>query len=988
MKRVLATSALVVLGIILPLVGLGAASDSAVQKQINDMSSRIDSLNTTINSYGKRILSLENAAKPNPTAVLTIAPEIIESGGSAIATITGTNIKSCTGTGTWNGQVLVINKPVTLTPSSTSSYGVDCIGVNGTLVKTRSVELVVTMPIPPPPPPPINANNAVTITNKSGVEVANYPSQFGHPFVCGEIAHYPQVLINGSPALAQADVKNRCADGSVKFAVISTVLPVLPASGNVVLTFQDQPTGNNEPMTTEQMLATVDSDVRMELTQPATLTGAMDADTTQATWQDTLLAKLKTVPDGSLAFRVDGAAYQVTGINLSAQPSLGYALATIDAAVKAANLPIRTFGSIEGRVYAFGGKTLELATPTAGTDLGPLLFKNPASGLPQTVTSASLVEMLRAGKCKSWTKGAIAQSMLCVGDDLGFGDDGKPIGDRLYATFWPALGKVEVDVVSEITNSQNLRSRYYDVRILTGKAGATEAYAQKGIAHSAGTRWVRHVWLGGAPEQRVNRKRDMGYLVDTKFIPPYDPAVVVPETVIAERWAAWQTPGVHKQIGGEGWWNTGMPTPGERCEIGWTTCWTKRYLDTGDWRARDTATVQADLFGGFNAYYREGNAAKFMDKAKTQKGLGFPVVPYDRMSSWGDDLRVPGNVADRLNFTGPSDWSGFPDLFVRNGFQKDAAHRGAPDFALYLDTGKFYYLEEAQFWAAQGMFSAGPGNGYNGRGPGVRAYDQVRAQGWLTRDLANAWAISPDDDPFKAVLKDGATDFIACFEGERAITGSALQSHPMWVYCQGLKTAAPLYATLQDDVLAPLHWWDPVSAYDAANPAFYDTAVTAGATSHWMQNYVTLSIGQAVRAGLPADGIFRWTAANLIWQATSPDYNPWLQGEYVIPNLKWVTDANGVKKAVPFQSAKETSLAWAAGVRNDRSNAVVAYPGNTENYLSIAGAAAAMVAEVLNRPDVYAPFKTMLDPALYQWGNDARWRMVPRSIITNGSTVR
>jgi hypothetical protein len=526
------------------------------------------------------------------------------------------------------------------------------------------------------PPVLSRADNGFVVTNASGTaQQKQYPVQAALPLVCGEIPHYPQAVINGTPVVTQADVKNRCPDGSIKFAVVSFVAPDLPATGSLTVKFQDQPAGNNEPMTTEQMLATVDSDVRMELTQPATLTGAMDADTTQAAWQDTLLAKLKTVTNGSLAFRVDGAAYQVTGINLSAQPSSATPLATIDAAVKAANLPVRTFGSIEGHAYAFGGKTLELATPTAGTDLGPLLFKSPASSPPQTVTSASLAEMLRAGKCKPWTKGPIAQSMLCVGDDLGFGDDGKPIGDRLYATFWPALGKVEVDVVSEITNSQNLRSRYYDVRILTGKDGATEAYAQKASRTVAGTRWVRHVWLGGAPEQRVNRKRDIGYLVDTKFIPPYDPAVVVPETVLAERWAAWQTPGVHKQIGGEGWWNTSMPTPGERCEIGWTTCWTKRYLDTGDWRARDTATTQADLFGGFNAYYREGNAAKFMDKAKTQKGLGFPVVPYDRMSSWGDDLRAPGNVADRLNFVGPLDWYGFPDLFARNGFQKDAAHR-------------------------------------------------------------------------------------------------------------------------------------------------------------------------------------------------------------------------------------------------------------------------------------------------------------------------
>jgi hypothetical protein len=73
--------------------------------------------------------------------------------------------------------------------------------------------------------------------------------------------------------------------------------------------------------------------------------------------------------------------------------------------------------------------------------------------------------------------------------------------------------------------------------------------------------------------------------------------------------------------------------------------------------------------------------------------------------------------------------------------------------------------------------------------------------------------------------------------------------------------------------------------YPATNAAFYDPNFAAGATSHWMFNYVTMVLGQAVRAGLPADGIFKWTAANLIWQNTSPDYNPWLQGEYVIPNL-------------------------------------------------------------------------------------------------------
>src|SRR5215218_6316132 len=110
-------------------------------------------------------------------------------------------------------------------------------------------------PAPKPAPvPPQRADNTVRLANVSGARVASYPLQFGRPFVCGEIAHYPQALIDGTLALTQADAKNRCPDGSVKFAVIAVMIPALPASGAVTLTFRDQPSGNNTPLTSAEML--------------------------------------------------------------------------------------------------------------------------------------------------------------------------------------------------------------------------------------------------------------------------------------------------------------------------------------------------------------------------------------------------------------------------------------------------------------------------------------------------------------------------------------------------------------------------------------------------------------------------------------------------------------------------------------------------------------------------------------------------------------
>ncbi len=112
-------------------------------------------------------------------------------------------------------------------------------------------------PLPPDPvdlPAPANASNTVTITDKSGQAQTNYPVQIGRPFKQGEIKDYPGVSVDGKGVLTQADVKNRWSDGSVKFAILSFILPSLPANGSVTLTFSNQTTGNNTPLSKEAML--------------------------------------------------------------------------------------------------------------------------------------------------------------------------------------------------------------------------------------------------------------------------------------------------------------------------------------------------------------------------------------------------------------------------------------------------------------------------------------------------------------------------------------------------------------------------------------------------------------------------------------------------------------------------------------------------------------------------------------------------------------
>ena len=107
----------------------------------------------------------------------------------------------------------------------------------------------------------------MTITNASGAQETQYPLQFARPFVDGEIRDFPQVFVDGVPIKTQADVKQRYASGYVKHAVIAAIIPVIPATGAVTLSFGNQADGNNTPLQVAQMLdSKFNFDAQMTLT--------------------------------------------------------------------------------------------------------------------------------------------------------------------------------------------------------------------------------------------------------------------------------------------------------------------------------------------------------------------------------------------------------------------------------------------------------------------------------------------------------------------------------------------------------------------------------------------------------------------------------------------------------------------------------------------------------------------------------------------------
>ena len=184
-----------------------------------------------------------------------------------LSSVTATNIAANSATITWttdqsaNSQVfygtttaygssssldstLVTSHTVNISGlTAATQYHLQAQSQNAGGIMGTSADLVFTTGPGTVPNP--SASDTVTIQETSGTAQANRAVSIPRAFVQGEIPNYAQASIGGTPVLTQCDVKNRWPDGSLKFAVVSLVIPSLPANGTVTIAFSNQSTGNN-----------------------------------------------------------------------------------------------------------------------------------------------------------------------------------------------------------------------------------------------------------------------------------------------------------------------------------------------------------------------------------------------------------------------------------------------------------------------------------------------------------------------------------------------------------------------------------------------------------------------------------------------------------------------------------------------------------------------------------------------------------------------
>jgi len=103
----------------------------------------------------------------------------------------------------------------------------------------------------------------VTLQELDGNASSSFPVTFGHPFAKGDVPQFVAAKINGNPVTTQCDVKNRWEDGSVRFAIISFLVPAITAKGSVAVDLVTSSTTASTGAMDKVALLATDFDARL-----------------------------------------------------------------------------------------------------------------------------------------------------------------------------------------------------------------------------------------------------------------------------------------------------------------------------------------------------------------------------------------------------------------------------------------------------------------------------------------------------------------------------------------------------------------------------------------------------------------------------------------------------------------------------------------------------------------------------------------------------
>ena len=761
----------------------------------------------------------------------------------------------------------------------------------------------------------LGLTNSITITEEAGVTTANYPVQFARPFLQGEISNYPQVIINGTPVLTQADVKQRYTDGSVKHAILSFLIPSLAANSTVTVTFQNQTSGNNTPLTTTQMLGTnFNFDAAMQMAAP----NCAGCQTKTASARAMLSA-------GAYSYWTSGPV--ATTVIIADHTTKAYDLGWQNTNITTFAAPVNS-----------GDTTLQVVNATGWT--APMLvrvnnYSTDSSGgnaaedinicaVNTSVTPNQLI-VGTATACPSvagrspfglaWPQGYSVYPNIWADAPNSSNTLFRPI---FHATFWPGTNQVRVRYIGEVADTQKLGDQIYSLALQLGYNGPATVYTNPQVVHRAATRWTEEFWIGGPPPQ-IQIDHNLPYLIATKFIYNLDTSKTLAWSALQERYDAWMAS--PRDLYQFATMDPAMGDPGDGDNTGYYIGWDMWWLYTMDYRAQQVAMQSADLGAAWLFHMREGNASKNITRPATygcsqlcnQSGLGHIFSLTNRTSIQTRDLartdRLPGDDPVIVGSISNGVWS------------LGMNHAWEPYSPIYALTGDFWYLEEGWFWATFGAgYTLGPAGtpAYEYmRGPtgaegtltteqcswdpvNLRYYsnpewEEIRTEAWVLRARENIAFVTPDNTVEQSYFVTLTNDAIAALEGWHNVPASSSDPSYQTIWTWANTTQ------YNNCGLSPLHMFSRGGAPFVQNDSPYygiDSTQVAEANGYGVY-YMMFAVARAAELGYPAIAISQWAGKyymDLITQCS----NPYLiqMGRYPTIRLSdytWYSDWNSFR---------------------------------------------------------------------------------------------
>ncbi len=463
----------------------------------------------------------------------------------------------------------------------------------------------------------------------------------------------------------------------------------------------------------------------------------------------------------------------------------------------------------------------------------------------------------------------------------------KSIKPLFYATFWPAIHKVSVRIVSEIADTERLQDQVYDLVATVGASAPVTFYSGHHVQRHA-TRFTRTAWVGKAPPA-IDVVHNVAYLSSTSLIWNWDPSRKPSTTFMDSLYASYDSK-AHTSCGDAGTLQRSMGTGGGRPEIAPENLWFVDWLYTGYDRMRTVAFENADLAScGWTVHFREGNPAKHLDRERTSSGFGEPMSTSDRKSTNLYGYNFPDTVAsDRIQPVGP---------FTNGGWIFDGEHLVNLHLPLYIVTGDHFYLEEGLFYesaACNYLNGAAVPPTIYGRGPtGSECWvvGSLRAEAWNLRYKSELATYLPDSMVLeKRLSKQYIADALAPLEATLGLPNSN-PGDSVWttMYNYGLKYTTQQAGFRVNGSPSPMGLLraDQGAAFAEENYGI-DNTYAGGATSLFEMGYFTLTLGLTRDLGIYTNSLNRilgFVAGFYNKAATDPGFNPFLLAAGRVPTV-------------------------------------------------------------------------------------------------------